>query len=368
MPTGIEVYMYSLDNINENDIRSHDKKIYDEFEQTRKLRELKLISLQVLSGIDKSKQDSFIKKYFACNSLEALLKLLEEELPADSSILKAFRAEAIKKAEDGLNKEQREVYDSEVNQHINVIAGPGSGKTHTLTLRVARLVHHIGTPPEEILVLAYNRAVVSELKERLSTLFGNLGYESLARRLKIFTFHGLAKKYCYEEVKGEPFEKWENILLQKLNHSPGSIMNHIGNIKHILVDEFQDINNVRVDLLNKLNELTNAYIFIIGDPNQSIYGFERIHDHGSMSPWPYYNDFDTIFNPKEFPLYDNHRSYPEILKLSSTLLALPEKHKHLLPRSTRQPDEKFITNYVEVFENPTSFTSNWFDKINPLLH
>jgi len=368
LPTGIEVYINSLDKVNETDIQSLDKRIFDEFEQTRKLRELKLISLEVLSGIEKSKHDQFIRKYFACGSMESLLKLLEEELPKGSRVLAQFREEAIKNEEDRLKPEQRKVYDSEINQHINVVAGPGSGKTHTLTLRVARLVHHIGTPPEEILVLAYNRAVVSELKERLSTLFSNLGYESLARRLKIFTFHGMAKKYCYEEVEGRPFDEWERILLRKLNTSPGTVMNQIGNIRHILVDEFQDINNVRVALLKKLMELTNSYIFIIGDPNQSIYGYERIKDNnGSMSPWPYYKDFKTIFNPTEFTLIENHRSYPNILSEAAKLLNLPAELKHLIPKPTRAPEEGFIANYCEINEGAVNTTSVWPSRIPQLI-
>lgn len=367
LPTGIEVFIKSLDKINETDLQSLDKKIYDEFEQTRKLRELKLISLQVLSEIDKSKYDSFIKRYFSCNSMENLLRLLEEESPIDSPVLKAFRAEAIKTEEDRLNTEQRIVYDSEDNQHINVVAGPGSGKTHTLTLRVARLVHHLGTNPEEILVLAYNRAVVSELKERLSTLFHNLGYDSIARRLKIFTFHGLAKKYCTSQIKDRPFDEWETILLSKLTYSPGTIMNQLGNIKYILVDEFQDINNVRISLLNRLNELTKANLFVIGDPNQSIYGYERIKDGGSLSPWPYYENFKTIFKPKIFTLLNNHRSYPEILKVAGKILSLPEDQKYLLPKPTRVPDESFIKEYVQIVDTSAQGSVKWWNQISPIL-
>jgi ATP-dependent DNA helicase RecQ len=204
LPTGIEVYLTSIENIDETNLQSLDKKIFEEFEETRKVRELKLIALEVLAGFQKGglgndtsavrkKQDTFIRKYFGCNSLESLLQLLQDELPPNDPLLVKWRGDAIKAEEDRLNEEQRKVYDAEINQHINVMAGPGSGKTHTLTLRVARLVHHIGTNPEEILVLAYNRAVVSELKERLGRLFNDLGYGNLAKRIKIFTFHGLQK-------------------------------------------------------------------------------------------------------------------------------------------------------------------------------
>ncbi|MBK8702172.1 MAG: UvrD-helicase domain-containing protein [Saprospiraceae bacterium] len=207
----------------------------------------------------------------------------------------------------------------------------GSGKTHTLALRVARLVYYKFSNPEEILVLAYNRAVVSELKERLDKLFKDLGFGNLAKRIKIFTFHGLAKKYCQEHLEGLKFEEWEPKLLEILNNTPGIIMNQLAPLKHILVDEFQDIDEVRMDLLYRLNDLTKAHLFIIGDPNQSIYGYSR----EIMDPYHYYNDFDNRFNPTKFTLLDNHRSYPDILTLASQILTLPEEHQHLIPRSTR---------------------------------
>ncbi|UPK70964.1 UvrD-helicase domain-containing protein [Chitinophaga filiformis] len=377
LPTGIEIYLTSVEKVDETDLQSLDKKIFDEFEETRKVRELKLIALEVLAGFQKiglvndanavrKKQDAFIRKYFGCNSLESLLQLLQDELPPNDPLLVKWRGDAIKTEEDRLNDEQRKVYDSEINQHINVMAGPGSGKTHTLTLRVARLVHHIGTKPEEILVLAYNRAVVSELKERLGRLFNDLGYGNLAKRIKIFTFHGLAKRFCQNEIKGQPFDEWERILLGQLNNAPGQIMNQLAPLKHILVDEFQDINNVRIRILNKLHELTDSHIFIIGDPNQSIYGYERIKEGGSMSPWPYYGDFNEIFNPTQFELYDNHRSYPAILNLANQVLTLPEEHQNLILRPTRIPDENFITNYAEVIDR-TQQRVDWWDRISILM-
>lgn len=377
LPTGIEIYLASIENIDVTDLQSLDKKIFEEFEETRKVRELKLIALEVLAGFQKGglgndpsavrkKQDTFIRKYFGCNSLESLLQLLQEELPPNDPLLVKWRGDAIKAEEDRLNEEQRKVYDAEINQHINVMAGPGSGKTHTLTLRVARLVHYIGTNPEEILVLAYNRAVVSELKERLGRLFNDLGYGNLAKRIKIFTFHGLAKRYCQNEIQGQPFDEWEAILLRQLNNAPGQIMNQLAPLKHILVDEFQDINNVRIRLLKKLHELTDSHLFIIGDPNQSIYGYERIKEGGSMSPWPYYADFKEIFDPTQFELYDNHRSYPAILNLASQILTLPEDHQHLIPRPTRVPDENFIANYAQIIDR-TQQRIDWWDQISLLM-
>lgn len=368
LPSGIEVCLHSTDPINETIDNSHDKSIYTDFNETQEIRELKLISLQVLSKLPDDKKDSFIRGFFGAKSKLQLINHLQNigEIDEEHPIFKAFRGDAIKKEEIRLNIEQRKVYDSAINQNINVMAGPGSGKTHTLTLRVAKLVHHIGVNPEEILVLAYNRAVVSELKERLRRLFSELGYGNLSQRIKILTFHGLAKKYCPNETKGKPFEEWEIILLQKLNSSPGEIMNKLGSLRHILVDEFQDINNTRIQILKKLHELTNSKLFIIGDPNQSIYGYDRKEAGGSMSPWPYYDEFNKIFNPAKFELYDNHRSYPEILNLASEVLALPEERSHLIPRATRKPDANFMPNYAQIIDR-TKERIDWWNQIPDLM-
>ena len=360
-PTGIEVYLQSVDPINEADLLSHDNEIFEEFEEARKVRELKLIALEVLAGFQKNhrnedevdlrkKQDAFIRKYFTCDSLDSLLNLLQDQISANHPLLVKWRGDAIKYEEDRLNDEQRKVYDAEVNQNISVMAGPGSGKTHTLTLRVARLVHEKGIKPEEILVLAYNRAVVSELKDRLSKLFSELGYGKLSKRLEIHTFHSFAKKYCREEIQGKDFDAWEPLLYSTLTENPGKILSRMGILKHILVDEFQDINRVRVQILKELQQLTDSYVFIIGDPNQSIYGYERVKEGGSLSPWPYYQEFNEIFNPSIFKLYKNHRSYPKILELASEMPNLPEEYKDLIPVSIRKPESDFISDYVTVYD------------------
>jgi RecQ family ATP-dependent DNA helicase len=363
LPSGIEVYLSSTEDIDETITESNDKIIYNEFTETQEVRELKLISLQVLANLEESdEQDAFIKGFFAAKSKKELINHLEGKIDSEHPIFKAFRGDAIKFQENHrLNDEQRAIYLSEPNQNINVMAGPGSGKTHTLTLRVAKLIYYNHANPEEILVLAYNSAVVSELKERLGKLFRELGYGNLAKRIKIFTFHGLAKKYSQEHLEGLKFEEWEPKLLELLNKTPVIIKNQLAPLKHILVDEFQDIDEVRMDLLNKLNELTNAYLFIIGDPNQSIYGYAR----KVMNPYHYYNDFDKLFNPQKFNLLNNHRSYPEILNIASQILTLPAEHQHLIPIPTKSPETDFIPNYAQVIDR-IQHKIDWWNEIENL--
>jgi len=102
LPSGIEAYLLSVEGIAEADIQSQDKKIFEEFEETRKVRELKLIAIEVLSGLAKNgksdgpqalrlQQDTFIKKYFAADSLETLLHLLQDQLAPNDPLLVKWR-------------------------------------------------------------------------------------------------------------------------------------------------------------------------------------------------------------------------------------------------------------------------------------
>lgn len=73
------------------------------------------------------------------------------------------------------------------DQAIVVIAVPGSGKTRTIVHRIAYLVKVKRVSADRILVMAYNRNAVRELRLRLQDLIGSLAYD-----LRVFTFHGLA--------------------------------------------------------------------------------------------------------------------------------------------------------------------------------
>ena len=83
-----------------------------------------------------------------------------------------------------LNPEQ-ELVASHVNGRILTLAGPGSGKTKTLTERTGRLIK-LGVPANNVLCLTFTNKARDEMRERISSVHG-----AIAAKVFISNFHGL---------------------------------------------------------------------------------------------------------------------------------------------------------------------------------
>jgi len=85
-----------------------------------------------------------------------------------------------------LNKEQKEAVDS-IEGPVMVIAGPGTGKTQILTLRIANILLKTQVNPENILALTFSESASFEMRSRLSKIIGTPAF-----RVEISTFHSFA--------------------------------------------------------------------------------------------------------------------------------------------------------------------------------
>ncbi len=94
---------------------------------------------------------------------------------------------------DGLNANQRAVV-THAEGPLLVVAGAGTGKTHTLTRRFAWLVEQ-GVPAEAILALTFSSPAAAEMRERLETLL-DAPYEEL----NVATFHSFCVKLLRDEA------------------------------------------------------------------------------------------------------------------------------------------------------------------------
>jgi DNA helicase II / ATP-dependent DNA helicase PcrA len=100
-------------------------------------------------------------------------------------------------AYSNLNIMQKKAVDT-IEGPVMVVAGPGTGKTQVLALRIARILQITDVGADAVLCLTFTRSGVSAMKNRLESYIG-----SSTRNVKISTFHSFA---------GDIVEKYHSVL------------------------------------------------------------------------------------------------------------------------------------------------------------
>ncbi|MCA9351934.1 ATP-dependent helicase [Patescibacteria group bacterium] len=103
---------------------------------------------------------------------------------------------------DRLNPQQKQAVDT-IDGPVFVMAGPGTGKTQILTLRIANILKQTDVEPENILALTFTNTAAYNMRERLATITG----PEAAHRVYISTFHAFAEDMMkrYQDLFDTPF-------------------------------------------------------------------------------------------------------------------------------------------------------------------
>jgi uncharacterized protein (TIGR00375 family) len=268
-----------------------------------------------------------------------------------------------------------------------VIAGPGTGKTLTLVNRIGYLINGLGILPAEITAVTFTNKAAAEMKNRCSVFLSKrklqsltIGtfhgiclqllrehapekqpvlideYASLAIMRELIDEHQISRKpsellrlfsdakmravsiehsldekifriYKLYQEKLASFDAvdFDDLLLKTLHlikiHSfHTALLKRFG---YLLVDEFQDINEVQYELVKGWGE-ESGNIFIIGDPHQAIYGFR------GASP-RFFRQFQLDFpETRRISLAINYRS-PEAVVESAKSVITHSADAALLP-------------------------------------
>ncbi len=172
-------------------------------------------------------------------------------------------------AEIELDESQRDVAEAEPDARMFVTAAAGQGKTEVLLARVKTLVEAGLNPADEILVLSFSRAAVEAVRKRarIHDLDG----------LQIRTFDSFAAQILIdmdEETLGDSFDA--RIRKATKYIAGDETPDRLTYLKHILVDEAQDLVGDRAELVLALfSVLGDDFGFtVLGDPLQGIYDFQ----------------------------------------------------------------------------------------------
>lgn len=178
-----------------------------------------------------------------------------------------------------LNAEQKEAVDT-IEGPVMVIAGPGTGKTQILTLRIANILMKTDAQPENILALTFTESGARAMRERLALYIGAPAY-----RVHIHTFHefagNLIRTYpdAYERaVGGRPITDLEKItLIESILETPSlKLLRPSGNTQFYVKPILSALS------LMKREYITEARLVEIIDAQQKILDdTPKIHEKGA---------------------------------------------------------------------------------------
>lgn len=171
-----------------------------------------------------------------------------------------------------LDESQRQVAEAPAGARLIVTAGAGQGKTEVVAARLRHLVDEEGlADADDLLVLSFSRAAVAAIRRRLS------GAGSVSR-VTVRTFDSFASRLLLEageEVEGRGFTRRIRATTDLLRN-PDADVATVDLVRHVVVDEVQDLVGDRADLvLALLRRLDGDVGFtVLGDPLQAIFDFQ----------------------------------------------------------------------------------------------
>lgn len=206
-------------------------------------------------------------------------------------------------AEIELDESQRAVAEAEPEDRLFVTAAAGQGKTEVLLARVKTLVEDGLNPADEILVLSFSRAAVEAVRKRarVHDLDG----------LQIRTFDSFAAQILIdmdEDTLGDGFDARIRKATEYIagEETPDRILH----LKHILVDEAQDLVGDRAELvLALLSAMGEDLGFtVLGDPLQGIYDFQLDESKSKLTSAELIDRLVSDFSAEHYALAKHYRA------------------------------------------------------------
>lgn len=224
--------------------------------------------------------------------------------------------------EKSFNKSQREAIEYGRGSLL-IIAGPGSGKTTVITERVKHLLTMSSVQANEILVVTFSRAAAKEMSERFlkmnvhdgeNVTFGT--FHSVFNNVLNMAYGKLARNYIFDDESQDQvrFDEMLTLTHELFDARPEILEAVRKRYRWILIDEFQDIDQLQYDIIKQIAPPGKSNITIVGDDDQSIYGFRGAKAEIMLG-------FEKEYPGTRKVILDvNYRSHSEITNVAAKLI------------------------------------------------
>ena len=279
---------------------------------------------------------------------------------------------------DQLNSEQKKAVDA-IEGPVMVVAGPGTGKTKILTLRIANILKKTDTQPESILALTYTESGVVAMRSRLAEIIGSEAY-----RVTISTFHGFANNIIRNYPEEFPYIIGANsitdvdqykIMEEIITTSELSILRPFGDTFYYLRSALSTINKLKQEGVDpdKFEEIVLAEEkrFVLID---DLYYDKGVHEGKMRGKYQdmqkhikknkelavlYYAYQKTLRDRRLYDYSDMIMEVSSVLdKNNDFLLTLQEKYQYFLideHQDTNNAQNRIIELLANFFDNPNVF-------------
>lgn len=186
----------------------------------------------------------------------------------------------------GLNDKQREAAEA-IEGPVLILAGAGSGKTRTITYRIAHMVDNLGIKGDSILGVSFTNKAAKEMRERVVTLLG----ARRARGISLLTFHSLGVRILKKEI--EKLGYHQNFSIYDQSDQIGIVRDAL---KHYHTDKKFD----QKDILGKISFLKNAGVHENDFADSHHFDPENAYDHAAEHAYRFYQEKLKFYNAIDF--------------------------------------------------------------------
>ena len=236
------------------------------------------------------------------------------------------------------------------SSRVGVIATAGAGKTRTIIFRIWYLTTYLKAKLDSVLALSFTNKGVEEISHALV----RYGLSSYRYSIALMTIDKLAKciaeDYLGRTISQADFSSEETMFQEILTLATSALKSNAELYKkysktfqHILIDEFQDVNDEQFDFIQALLSPSSS-LFVVGDDDQNLYEWRGANAR-------YLTDFKTFFPlGKIYVLDECFRCSGHIVTVMNQLIVHNTMRYPKVIKTSNEPGDPVTYRHFDSFD------------------